>query len=69
LESKDKLCQKIFFKKDEYGPVIKTFNNFEFVQKKVTKEERMEEEFSHGEAMGQMESSINDEILDGDKSL
>jgi hypothetical protein len=48
---------------------MKFNSDFGVGQKKITKEERMEEEFCHGEAMGQMEDCVGKDILDGDKSL
>jgi hypothetical protein len=69
LESQNELYKNLFLKVDEDDPVIKKCNDYGTVKKKVSKEEKMEEECCHGDAMGQLEDVVDKEMLSGDKSL
>jgi hypothetical protein len=70
LKSHDVVYQNLYLKKDEDDPVIVHPNEYTNVVRKVTREEIMEEECCHGEAMGNLETEKNNpEMLGGDKSL
>jgi hypothetical protein len=45
FDSSNEMCRKLFLKKDEDDPIMKLNDSFGIVQKKVTREEKMEEEF------------------------
>jgi hypothetical protein len=66
LNSLNEICKKLFLKKDD-DPKIKSCKEFGVVQKKITKEERMEEETCHGDVMGQIDNAIDGDMLSGDK--
>jgi hypothetical protein len=69
LESQNTVYQNIYLSRDEDDPVIVKPTEYVSVDKKIRKEDKLEEQCCHGETMD--DSQINDksEMLEGDKSL
>jgi hypothetical protein len=69
IVTQNETSKKIFLKENEDDPVIKPCDKFEIVEKKTLEKDEMEERFCHGEAMGQLNDVIDDDMLSRDKSL
>jgi hypothetical protein len=69
LESQNVVYQNIYLSRDEDDPVIVKPAEYVSVEKKTRKEDKLEEQCCHGEAISDLQINDKSEMLEGDKSL